>query len=74
MLFFDFQSSKKSIIISGHVEAKTSNTMAISRATETVGPLRLLRNSILEAEPYIVYQNYSLARCLDECLYRDTDL
>ena len=58
----------------GHIEAKTEpSTLAISQ-TETSEPLRLLRNSVLEAEPYIVYQGYALGRCLDECLYRDTHL
>ena len=34
-------------------------------------PFRLLRNTLLEAEPYAVYQGYTLGKCLDECLYRD---
>ena len=42
--------------------------------TSSSEPFRLLRNTILEAEPYAVYQGYVLGRCLDECLYRDSDL
>ena len=61
----------------GDIKAKTEpTTLAISQSfeLETSEPLRLLRNSILEAEPYIVYQGYALGRCLDQCLYRDTHL
>ena len=60
----------------GRIEAKTEpTTLAVSQTLEeTSAPLRLLRNSVLEAEPYIVYQGYALGRCLDECLYRDTHL
>lgn len=49
------------------------DTMAISKSfpDETYEPFRLLRNTLLEAEPYAVYQGYNLAKCLDECLYRD---
>ena len=49
--------------------------MAVSQNLDTSSePFRLLRNTILEAEPYAVYQGYVLGRCLDECLYRDSDL
>ena len=48
------------------------STSALARQSsdeETTKELRLLRNSWLEAEPYLVYQGYELGRCLDECLY-----
>ena len=52
------------------------DVMAVSQNLDTSSsePFRLLRNTILEAEPYAVYQGYVLGRCLDECLYRDSDL
>ena len=47
------------------------DTMAATQSfDESYEPFRLLRNSMLEAEPYVVYQGYNLGRCLDECLYR----
>ena len=50
------------------------DTMAITQSfDESHEPFRLLRSSILEAEPYAVYQGYNLGKCLDECLYRDID-
>ena len=54
-------------------EAKSSS--ATSPLSQSFGgetgtaELRLLRNSLLEAEPYVVYQGYLLGRCLDECLF-----
>lgn len=48
-------------------------TMAISSSfsDEAQEPFQLLRQSLLEAEPYAVYQGFSLGKCLDNCLYRD---
>ena len=61
----------------GDIEPKAElDVMAISQSFDSSAaePFRLLRNTLLEAEPYIVYQDYVLAKCLDECLYRDVDL
>ena len=67
-----------SIYLLGDIEPKTElDVMAISQSFDSSAaaePFRLLRNTLLEAEPYIVYQDYVLAKCLDECLYRDVDL
>lgn len=49
--------------------------MAISQGPDgSSSPFRLLRNTLLEAEPYAVYQDYTLGKCLDECLYKDVNL
>jgi hypothetical protein len=51
--------------------------MAISQSfigDEGIEPFKLLRNTFLEAEPYAVYQEYDLGRCLDECLHRDVQM
>ena len=63
------------LIFVGDLGPRTElDIMAISQSFDTsVEPFRLLRNTLLEAEPYVVYQDYVLGKCLDECLYRDIE-
>ena len=75
--FYSLMELFSSIPLLGDIEPKTElDVMAISQSFDSSAaePFRLLRNTLLEAEPYIVYQDYVLAKCLDECLYRDVDL
>ena len=58
-------------LLLGSIKQSKMDTMAATQSfDESYEPFRLLRNSMLEAEPYVVYQGYNLGRCLDECLYR----
>ena len=60
-----------SFLFLGSIKQSKMDTMAATQSfDESYEPFRLLRNSMLEAEPYVVYQGYNLGRCLDECLYR----
>lgn len=70
----EFSFHQSVCIQGGSLEPNTVlDTMAISQSfsDETQEPFVLLRQSLLEAEPYAVYQGYDLGRCLDNCLYRD---